>query len=74
MWNFCGLDTCLESYIEENGDYYFAKNCRCYDPCEDTSYKAQVSEANWPEGDFFYGPYCPQSDGLNFTDCQGFYR
>ncbi|KAH7697300.1 degenerin unc-8, partial [Aphelenchoides avenae] len=65
---------CADDYVEDNGDYFAVKNCRCYDPCEDTAYKSQISESPWPAGGFFYGAHCPLAAKLNFTDCSEYYR
>ncbi|KAH7691403.1 degenerin unc-8, partial [Aphelenchoides avenae] len=65
---------CLEDYIDDHGDYFFVANCSCYDACEHTAYKSQISMSPWPAGGFFYGAYCPLGKVLNFTDCTKFYR
>ncbi|KAH7708924.1 Degenerin unc-8 [Aphelenchoides avenae] len=64
---------CMEKYIEERGDYHAVKNCRCYDPCEDATFKAQISESPWPAGSFFYGGYCPLAKKQGM-DCSKYYR
>ncbi|KAH7696570.1 deg-1 product [Aphelenchoides avenae] len=64
----------MEDYIGENGDYFFVDNCTCYDACEHTAYKSQISESPWPAGGFFYGAHCPLAAKLNFTDCSEYYR
>ncbi|KAH7707552.1 degenerin unc-8 [Aphelenchoides avenae] len=64
---------CMQDYIEANGDYHAVKNCRCYDPCEDITYKAAISESPWPAGGFFYGGYCPLAKKQG-VDCSVYYR
>ncbi|KAH7712981.1 degenerin unc-8, partial [Aphelenchoides avenae] len=64
---------CAEDYIEKNGVYFAVKNCRCYDPCEDTTYRSQIAESPWPAGSFFYGGHCPlaRKQGIG---CSLYYR
>ncbi|KAH7714739.1 degenerin unc-8 [Aphelenchoides avenae] len=65
---------CMNRYIEDIGDYFFVKNCECYDACGHAAYKSQISESPWPAGGFFYGAHCPLAAKLNFTDCSQYYR
>ncbi|KAH7722929.1 degenerin unc-8, partial [Aphelenchoides avenae] len=60
-------------YIEDVGDYYYVHGCKCFDACEETAFKAAVSESNWPAGGFFYGTHCPRAQKLGI-DCKEFYR
>ncbi|KAH7712987.1 degenerin unc-8 [Aphelenchoides avenae] len=64
---------CADDYIEDNGDYFAVKDCRCYDPCEDTSYRSQIAESPWPAGSFFYGGHCPLAKKQGM-DCSKYYR
>ncbi|KAH7705956.1 degenerin unc-8 [Aphelenchoides avenae] len=64
---------CMEAYIQDNGDYFFVDNCQCYDACEDTAYRPQISEGIWPAGDFFYGGFCPLANKLDSKGCSVFY-
>ncbi|KAH7708687.1 degenerin unc-8 [Aphelenchoides avenae] len=63
---------CLGDYIENYGDYFAVKNCRCYYPCEDIAYRSQIAESPWPAGSFFYGGYCPLAKKQGM-DCSLYY-
>ncbi|KAH7712985.1 degenerin unc-8 [Aphelenchoides avenae] len=62
----------MEEYIQDIGDYFFVKNCECYDACEHTAYKSQISESPWPAGGFFYGAHCPLAKKQG-VDCSKYY-
>ncbi|CAD5224669.1 unnamed protein product [Bursaphelenchus xylophilus] len=59
---------CYTDYISENGDYYNV-SCQCAFPCADTQVTAELRNAVWPTGNFFFDQDCRDN-----MDCLQVYR